>query len=321
MTWLGYVSLSNGTVRVEQHNETLPATADTPLFTAITPNLYPAIYSVNCAFSVTGTLKVKRTTAGATSDEYLNSGNNLESNTLYTFSVISGQNDSISLVYSATSGNVLALYVVESKGGAGVAPSQGAGSIDISTGDVEIGAVEIKDATTDTRAVVGSNGLAVDVKASALPSGAATESTLGDCKTALQVMDDWDSSDRCKTISQCEYVTKTATIANGASLSGEFDIEGYKHITLVFPTMTAGTTTCTFQVSPTSGGTFVELNNSALSEVSIGNGTTLISALAVAMDLPALQVAACRYLKIRTGTAASAVAQGATRDITILLKG
>lgn len=41
-------------------------------------------------------------------------------------------------------------------------------------GDISIGAVEIKDSSTDTRASVGVNGLAVDVKASALPSGAAT---------------------------------------------------------------------------------------------------------------------------------------------------
>lgn len=40
--------------------------------------------------------------------------------------------------------------------------------------DVEIGAVEIKDATSDTRATVGANGLYVDVRASALPTGAAT---------------------------------------------------------------------------------------------------------------------------------------------------
>jgi len=46
------------------------------------------------------------------------------------------------------------------------------------SGDIEIGAVEIKNSTDDTRATVGANGLYVDVKASALPSGAATEATL-----------------------------------------------------------------------------------------------------------------------------------------------
>jgi hypothetical protein len=38
------------------------------------------------------------------------------------------------------------------------------GSATALSSDIEIGAVEIKDATTDTRAVVGSNGLYVDVR-------------------------------------------------------------------------------------------------------------------------------------------------------------
>jgi len=44
----------------------------------------------------------------------------------------------------------------------------------INVGDIEIGAVEIKDHDSDTRANVGNNGLEVEVKASTLPSGAAT---------------------------------------------------------------------------------------------------------------------------------------------------
>jgi hypothetical protein len=47
-------------------------------------------------------------------------------------------------------------------------------SVTVSTGDIEIGAVEIKNSTDDTRATVGANGLHVDVQASALPTGAAT---------------------------------------------------------------------------------------------------------------------------------------------------
>lgn len=44
--------------------------------------------------------------------------------------------------------------------------------VTISAGDIEIGAVELKNATDDTRAVIGANGLEVDVKALiALPAG------------------------------------------------------------------------------------------------------------------------------------------------------
>lgn len=50
-------------------------------------------------------------------------------------------------------------------------------SATINVGDIEIGAVEIKDATTDTRAVVGVNGLNVDVKA--LPSLPAGNNNIG----------------------------------------------------------------------------------------------------------------------------------------------
>lgn len=38
------------------------------------------------------------------------------------------------------------------------------GDVTINTGDIELGAVELKDATTEARAAVGANGLAVDVK-------------------------------------------------------------------------------------------------------------------------------------------------------------
>lgn len=48
----------------------------------------------------------------------------------------------------------------------------------IDAGDLEIGAVEIKNSTDDTRATVGANGLYVDVRASALPTDAATQTTL-----------------------------------------------------------------------------------------------------------------------------------------------
>lgn len=47
-------------------------------------------------------------------------------------------------------------------------------TVTIPAGDLEVGAVEIKDHDGDTRANVGANGLEVEVKASALPSGGAT---------------------------------------------------------------------------------------------------------------------------------------------------
>jgi len=45
----------------------------------------------------------------------------------------------------------------------------------LNTGDIEIGAVEIKDATGSTRAGVGSNGLEVEIKESVLRATGSTE--------------------------------------------------------------------------------------------------------------------------------------------------
>lgn len=52
--------------------------------------------------------------------------------------------------------------------------------------DIEIGAIEIKDGTSDVRAVVGANGLEVDVKSSVLPSGASTSAKQDSILTELQ---------------------------------------------------------------------------------------------------------------------------------------
>lgn len=53
-------------------------------------------------------------------------------------------------------------------------PALGNITATVTAGDIEIGAVEIKNPTDDTRATVGANGLYTDVRASALPTGAAT---------------------------------------------------------------------------------------------------------------------------------------------------
>ncbi|MFA5376074.1 MAG: hypothetical protein WC455_10045, partial [Dehalococcoidia bacterium] len=61
--------------------------------------------------------------------------------------------------------------------------SDGELAVNLETADIEIGAVEIKNSTDDTRATVGANGLYVDVQASALPTGAATEATVATLAT------------------------------------------------------------------------------------------------------------------------------------------
>jgi hypothetical protein len=58
-------------------------------------------------------------------------------------------------------------------------------NITLSTQDIEIGGVEIKNAGDDTRATVGANGLHVDVRASVLPPNAATQTTLAEVLDAI----------------------------------------------------------------------------------------------------------------------------------------
>jgi hypothetical protein len=55
---------------------------------------------------------------------------------------------------------------------------------DLDASDIQIGAVEIKDATTDNRAIVDAAGqVKVKVSEAALPTGAATEATLATLAT------------------------------------------------------------------------------------------------------------------------------------------
>lgn len=61
--------------------------------------------------------------------------------------------------------------------------------VELENGDIEIGAVEIKNSTDDTRATVGANGLYVDVRASALPTGASTSANQTNGNQKTQVVD------------------------------------------------------------------------------------------------------------------------------------
>ena len=59
-------------------------------------------------------------------------------------------------------------------------------AVTLNAEDIEIGAVEIKNSTDDTRATVGANGLYVDVRTSAIPTGASTSAKQDTQTTLLQ---------------------------------------------------------------------------------------------------------------------------------------
>lgn len=110
--------------------------------------------------------------------------------------------------------------------------------------------------------------------------------------------------------------TKTAVIAAGASLSGEVDLEGYLLAGIIIPgAWTAAN--LTFQVSPTSGGTYVDLYDDAGNEVTVTVGG---ASRGIGVDLLAGVLAQWRFIKLRSGTTGTPVNQAAERTLTLVLK-
>ena len=107
----------------------------------------------------------------------------------------------------------------------------------------------------------------------------------------------------------------TATIASGASSSNELNVGEWKYAGLVMPSSWTSAV-ITFLVSNKSGGTFVPLYDDAGVEVSV----TVSQGTAVGLANAALALAPWRYVKLRSGTAASPVNQAADRTIELVLK-
>lgn len=108
----------------------------------------------------------------------------------------------------------------------------------------------------------------------------------------------------------------TATIANGESVSAEIDIMGYNLLAIQMPAAWT-TANLTFQASSATGGTFNDVYDDAGSEVTV---TAAVSRV-ISLDSVALKLAPMRYIKIRSGTTATPVAQGGARSLVILAKG
>lgn len=107
------------------------------------------------------------------------------------------------------------------------------------------------------------------------------------------------------------WTTVTATIANGASLSGSVDCLGLVPVAVLMPgTWTAAN--MTFQGS---------YDNSAFGNLyDSGGEISLAVAADVLQSLTPSSFAGCRYLKLRSGTAGAAVNQGGDRTLTVILR-
>jgi hypothetical protein len=108
--------------------------------------------------------------------------------------------------------------------------------------------------------------------------------------------------------------TRTATIASGQSLSTAIDLGDAKYIGIIMPAVwdTAG---LTFQASDEKEGTYRDVYDAA------GTEYTVTAAAGRAFLLDSTKFAAWRFLKIRSGTAGTAVNQTAERKILVALKG
>jgi hypothetical protein len=103
----------------------------------------------------------------------------------------------------------------------------------------------------------------------------------------------------------------TATIANGESLSGAVDLGGRKLVGIVMPASWTAAS-LTFQASP-DGVTYYNVYDGA-TERAVVVGASYYSMLNIG------DWVGCRWIKVRSGTAGSAVNQAAERALTLVIQ-
>tara|TARA_R100000963_G_C4576397_1_gene59205 strand:- start:114 stop:470 length:357 start_codon:yes stop_codon:yes gene_type:complete len=112
------------------------------------------------------------------------------------------------------------------------------------------------------------------------------------------------------------FTTITTTIASSASLSGEISLDSWTLEAIIMPAAWT-TANLTFQAAEASGGTYNNLYNDGGNEVTVTAAVDRYISL-IGDDKDSLGTA--RWLKIRSGTGASAVNQGAERTIRLVLR-
>jgi hypothetical protein len=108
-------------------------------------------------------------------------------------------------------------------------------------------------------------------------------------------------------------VTATVTIANGQSLSGAIDLQGYSLVGLLMPS--AWTAAALTFAGSVDNSNFYDVADSG-AEINIGSAaanTYILLSPATFLGL--------RYLKVRSGTNATPVNQGQAATVTLVLRG
>jgi len=109
------------------------------------------------------------------------------------------------------------------------------------------------------------------------------------------------------------FDTATVTIANGASLSDALNCGGLRLFAILLPASWT-TANITLQVRNDGGTTWKNLHDS------FGSEYTIIAAADRLITLNAADLAAFQHIRLRSGTATTAVNQGADRIITCLMR-
>lgn len=102
-------------------------------------------------------------------------------------------------------------------------------------------------------------------------------------------------------------------IANGQSLSAALDIEGFELAAIQMPAWT--TANLTFQAATAIDGNYQDVYDGGAEYV-----FPVVASKCCADSAGALVLAPLRFIKIRSGTASTPVAQGAERTLTLILK-
>lgn len=115
---------------------------------------------------------------------------------------------------------------------------------------------------------------------------------------------------------QAEHQVGTVTIASGQSLSPQVDTGGRRLAAIKVPAAWTAAA-LTFQASVDAGVTWGDLYDDSGNEVSLA----ITAGRMIALDALAMVLSPFRYLKLRSGTSASPVAQGADRAIGYSVRG
>lgn len=116
---------------------------------------------------------------------------------------------------------------------------------------------------------------------------------------------------------------RTVTIANAASLSGKIDMENYRLVGLIMPAAWTAANITLLAAHPDGGLTGdppVPADGDFFDVYDKGGTEYIITAAASRyISLSPLDLAAVKWVRLRSGTAAVPVAQGAARTIMVLL--